>query len=799
MKIFNYTVLFSVLIATYACMEEPEFDIDPNPGSEVQFGLSLGHGLDTRTVYGLETTTGFPIYWVDGDEVLVASPQCLSGRNSATYIVSCEGDTQNYASDLTKAGDAGVQWGGGETADFYSIYPALGSTLVVNENGTDVVANLKVAATQYSSTSESVLSTGGRLFYAQPREMGNVMMYAYSPGVENGNTVELKYHPFSTVLEFTIKAPVDSPSATQYEEIIMQSITLQAPEGIYIAGDYQFIFPTPSIENPSTELVETESKSSQITVHFLEGGGDAVYNTVLEQNDVLKVKMCVLPRTDVQSMEGWEVTVSTSAGNFKKTLGAKDSNGVSTKLTPGKVHKLVLPQLEYGSQEWQYDNNDWITSLPDYRNIYLTEISLPGAWYAGAPESEQYQSTSSISELWANGIRAFGVETKCVVQTVNVGFTTIPLPNPKDVVVSGTADNSSVVSVPFGTNSLHTDARNDAPSYKDDNNVKYIQDVIKDIANAISTPEYGVLILSYADGGSGGNRYVDYGAWLNLLFKAYDGLDATTKAKIYTAPITPDTIVDQVIGKLIIKVNVDANIAMNGAVSGAYYNGIFDWGASGKTYTYAYGNNFPALFSFTPFLTQMDTPSFDVPFVSPVSWMTWSDSNTHRTYSSDINFKDFLWCFSSANRTQVDPTGNSTANSTIPTYAQRKAALGTMMAYSRDIYDASTHNVWFYFNCGGTQATSSSSDNPSPTSFATNMNQWLLQTLQAKEDDPSPLGIVMFNRCVEDAYNGPAIVREIIEMNSRFYLKHAGDAYPGATQQLPEGNGAYAFVGKNAF
>ena len=98
-----------------------------------------------------------------------------------------------------------------------------------------------------------------------------------------------------------------------------------------------------------------------------------------------------------------------------------------------------------------------------------------------------------------------------------------------------------------------------------------------------------------------------------------------------------------------------------------------------------------------------------------------------------------------------------------------------MMRYSTQIYEASTHNVWLYFNCGGTQATSSTSDNPSPTDFAKTMNSWLLSTINAKTD-PSPLGIVMFNQCTGDnkTYYGEDIIRAIIEMNSKFYLKHAG-------------------------
>ena len=82
------------------------------------------------------------------------------------------------------------------------------------------------------------------------------------------------------------------------------------------------------------------------------------------------------------------------------------------------------------------------------------------------------------------------------------------------------------------------------------------------------------------------------------------------------------------------------------------------------------------------------------------------------------------------------------------------------------------------------------------------MNAWLLDQLQIKigdkvndkgvlAPDPSPLGIVMFNQCNGDnaTYHGADIIKAIIEMNSKFYLKHAGtsggstggDATPTAT------------------
>lgn len=66
------------------------------------------------------------------------------------------------------------------------------------------------------------------------------------------------------------------------------------------------------------------------------------------------------------------------------------------------------------------------------------------------------------------------------------------------------------------------------------------------------------------------------------------------------------------------------------------------------------------------------------------------------------------------------------------------------------------------------------------------MNEWLLTTIKGKTN-ASPLGIVIFNQCTGDnaTYHGADIIHEIIEMNSKFYLKHAGDV-TGGTSNISE-------------
>ena len=747
MKTSRYILLsFAAVAIAASCKEElnPDKPINANPGDEVVFGAALPG--KTKTVYGEENTktNTFPIYWVNGDKVRVASPQCMSGRSTAEYEVAVESTNQNYATSLTKTGAAGVQWGDAETADFYSIYPSSASTKL-EVSGEGVTTTLHVDATQFARTTDNDTS-----YYAQPAEMGNVVMYAKATASKTDPAVELHYTPFSTVLEFEINAPDKIEVAGQQTQITIQTLTLTAPTGTTIAGDFGFNFDGPSITPAAT------GGSNAITMHFLKNNQ---YTTVLSTTKTtLKAKMCLMPISG--NLAGWKIEVNTSAGTFTKTLTETDKDGKKTDLIAGQVHKIKLPTLSYASDEWVYSLDSWIPTLPDYTNIYLSELSLPGAWYAGSTEGVSngtgYQATSSITDLWKAGVRAFAVECRTNSELIGIHWT------PNYICISGSGKNTI----------LGTDA------YRNGTNITTVLDSIK-TALASHQNEYAVLVLSYADGGSGGHRAEDHAYFLQGIANALSGYTDI----VYSGPITKNTTIGDVKGKLIVKVNVDKNLTIG-------------------NYTAA-----NALISYNPFLLQISTEAanFAHPYYSDLYWSNWADANktcaqvnTLSRISDAEAASKFIWVFSSANRTQAD----GGTDKTIPTYKNRQDALGAMMKFSKQVYDGSNHNVWFYFNCGGTQATSSTSKNPSPTAFASEMNSWLLSTIKATTD-ASPLGIVMFNQCTGDnnTYHGADIIKAVIEMNSKFYLKHAGttggstggDATPTAKNDVIALSGGAAF------
>lgn len=282
MKTIRYYIMSLALALTaIGCSDDVTTEAPKaNKGDEVQFDATLP---GTRTIYGEETTSGFPVYWVNGDKVKVASPQCMSGRNNAEYQVNVERADQNYATSLTRTGDYGVQWGSADEADFYSIYPSNEGTQLNVSDANNVTATLQVAASQFANITDN-----GTSIYAQPAEMGNVVMYAKTTGVtKENNVVNLHYTPFSTVIEFEITAP-ESTDASHQSDITIQSLTLVAPTGTSIAGDFTFTFPTASNPNPS--VTANDGGSNAITLHFLDNNQ---YTTVLSTTKQTLRPRCV--------------------------------------------------------------------------------------------------------------------------------------------------------------------------------------------------------------------------------------------------------------------------------------------------------------------------------------------------------------------------------------------------------------------------------------------------------------------------------------------------------------------------
>lgn len=408
MRTHNYLLGLS-LLALVACNQEnmPERPT-PTPGAEVKFGVSLNKTDVTRTIYGEEHTEKnekfFPIYWVDGDKVLVTSPQCQNGRNTAQYKVFVKTTTQNYATSLDKTGEAGVQWGQKDFADFYSVYPA---------DNASVQEGTKFRLTMPNVQRETLEQVDDKNVKAYA-DMNACFMKAVSRKVANGDVVNLTYTPLSTAIRFTLRGPSSGQDLTD-SEVIISKVVLKADPSQSIAGDFTVDMST---ETPTVTVTPGGKTYNEITLYTYYPSTNGHLSLKVGQS--VELNAFVIPLENLAVNDNWKLEVTTDKGAvYTTSLKRISGNG---KLKPGMIHRFNgdLPNLRDTIRN--LDPSKWMVYIP--RNVYLSEISIPGSWnslnkdfqYAadgsstlGFSEDEQIDA---IKAQYKAGARAFHIDTR---------------------------------------------------------------------------------------------------------------------------------------------------------------------------------------------------------------------------------------------------------------------------------------------------------------------------------------------------------------------------------------------------
>ena len=735
MRTYDYLLGLS-LLALVACNQEnmPERPT-PTPGAEVKFGVSLNKNDVTRTIYGDENSDAFPIYWVNGDKVLVTSPKCLNGRNTAQYKVSVPPDKQqNYANSLDKTGEAGVQWGQKDFADFYSVYPA---------------DNASVQGTTFSLTMPNVqydiLDNEDNKVYA---DMNACFMSAVSKGVTNGSEVNLTYTPLSTAIRFTLRGPSSAEGQTDSEVIISQ-VVLKADQPI--AGDFTVDMNTPE---PTVKLGSKTYNEITLYTHYAETGG---YLT-LGLNDEVELNAFVIPYENLAVNENWKLEVTTAQGVVYTTPLGGTGDG---KLMPGRIHRFKgkLPSLPAPTTDW--DPSNWMVNVP--RNVYLSEISIPGSWnslnkefqYAANRSSELDVNSveaqkAAIADQYKAGVRAFHIDTRWKASREWSLF------NPVGWVYTITG-----LSVANGGDG-RTYNISGGKVMKDDN-ISF-ETVLSSITSHVKPKEYMMVFCTFAQ-----HSYEKTeGEWM----KAISDACAKNDRIIDASKISANTVVGDVLGKVIVIVNCqkDPNTITN-----------LPHGSS------------KCLFTYTPItLNEGNFHKLDycsgeiVNSASPTLKMYSSQAQTMATLDAKSGFTD-------------DDRGYC------PTLVERTDKSQNILNFSNENFGKTNyeHAHWLYHGLGGYSITEKNGEHlTNQKEVANALNLWMDSRirLMSAHPDPSkgqtryyPVGLVLMNY-VTDATYGVPVVKGILSHNNKF--RKAYD--PGKDSLDPSNNGSSSDVNSAA-
>ena len=520
MKVRNLFLISSLVFLGYACQDDQETRPTPTPGEDVQFGGTVNGENLTRTIYGDKANNSFPIYWLQGDQVIVASPQCAITHG--TYQVPDEADHKDYAGEFTKIGDAGVQWGTTETANFYSIYPANAN---IHVSGT-TFSGLHVSETQYNTLAAIIgTATEESPAVAMPADMKECFMYARTENVYNGAVVNLGYSPLSTAIRIKVKGPANNTE----EKVQIQSIRLTAPAGVKLSGDFSV-----SLDGATPVVNAASNASNSVEVRAYDPATQG-YIT-LGQDQVAELNLFVIPQSGTKITNEWKITVTTPTQTFTKSLGGSLSGEQGT-LQMGKVHYLpTLPALDVNSEEW--DSANWMVNIP--RNVYLSEISIPGSWNS---LNKDFQGSTDIATQYSNGVRAFHLDTR--YNATRTGFITYTY-TLTDLAIAngGTAWDAN------NTGNVNETGKvmNDSPTFAKS---------LESITNHVKADEYMVVFVTFAQ-----NSATKTGETWE---QAVSNICAINDKVIMATEINSNTVVGDVLGSVIVIVNTESIPAIDGS------------------------------------------------------------------------------------------------------------------------------------------------------------------------------------------------------------------------------------------
>lgn len=726
MRTHNYLLGLSML-ALVACNQEnmPERPT-PTPGAEVKFGVSLNKTDVTRTIYGEENSKGFPIYWVDGDKVLVTSPQCLNGRNTAQYKVTANTTTQNYADRLDKTGAVGVQWGKEPTANFYSVYPADKASV----QGTTF--HLTMPNVQYD-----ILDNEDNTAYA---DMNACFMGAVSEGVDNGSEVNLTYSPLSTAIRFTLHGPLKGEGQIGSEVIISQ-VVLRADPDQPIAGDFTVDMSTGTVERG-------ENTYNEITLYtyYPSTGG----NLSLKAGESVELNAFVIPYKDLVVSEKWELEVTTAEGIYTTSLKGISGNG---KLTPGKIHRFKgnLPNLSAPDPGW--DPSNWMAKIP--RNVYLSEISIPGSWnslnkdfqYAADGSSKLdvnsvEKQEKAIEAQYNAGVRAFHIDTRWKAP-LGLPVTALSVANGAD-----TWDKSGIGAYKGG-------------KVMQNGNITF-KTVLNCITSKVKSNEYMMVFCTFAQ-----NSYEKTeGEWM----KAISDECAKDPNVIDASKISANTVVGDVLGKVIVIVNCEKDPS---------------------TIKNLPKGSSKCLFTYTP--------------------ITLDEKRFHEKLYCEGNIANSAWPYLKMYSSQAQTMATLTATSGFtdddrgycPTLAERMEKSQNILNFSNKNFGKTNyeHAHWMYHGLGGYSIDEGTGDHlNNQKDVAWNLNRWIDNKIKLMAANPTgdqtryyPVGLVLMNYVTGETY-GKSVLLDILSLNNKF--RKAYD--PNKDPLDPSNNGSSSDVNSAA-
>lgn len=754
-NIFGLPLIASLLMV--ACTDkELDDNITPRDGEEVDFSVSVNDNK-SRTLYGDEAKDGKSVVvnWVKGDKVLVYGTTC--SNPSAEYKVDDAADGLNYAGELIKTGAAGIQWGTATTSDFYSVYPS-NSAITPNTDAKGNVTSVKVTTEIRKHQNVTFKKNTDGVWVGQHYDddsanptMTDAVMYAVEKGVTAGETVNLGYKPFTTVLRFNFAGyqAEGEMGGDINSKIYVNKITINSP--FAISGKFSMTVGYDEDNKDSFAVVDEENlkvteDNSQIVIY-----PDYLPLANAEQ---LQFDVFAIPQDYVLTNDNYfVVTIETNSGQFTYHMKPTVVDGKKNKMLAGAMHKVNIP-MKTISKPFEIPASEWVKYVP--RNVYLSELSMPGAWYC---MDSNYQGSiglntdgdsdgidDGLKALYDVGVRAFNIDCRVTRSEFKELIAGDPWNDSRytngqyHFACSGTENPRTITIGSLG--------------YAQMTEGTYVIEAVKDIISlAAKNPhELVAVIFTYAE-----KPCTEKG--LSTTPLKY----GTTNPEFITAELQK-VLVDETIEPYIYK-NIDENTTL-GDIIRSGRNVIVKINHSNKDFNTTYASTMPNGIMASYGSMALESEGWGSTYLTSITALPTNYYSTMQQYpiynGTKLNNMNYYYC-------QAQKTYDTTSGT--PTLTQRKAAIDDVLFHAKNVYDKSNHNALFQIGIGG-MLDGSQSD---LANTENGLNAYIIKKIEAmlsttaSESTLSPLGFVLMNYCLNETYGIP-LINDILEINTKFYL-----------------------------
>ncbi|GEM_PF-2463135 len=468
---YKYLLALAPLFLT-ACADKIDTPNTPiaYEGDDVVF--SIQNASNSRTTYAEPWAEqgNQDIYWgnyvqTDKEYINIYCPENPE-RGFARYEVN-HGTDQTVAESIVKTSEIGVQWGAkGQDYHFYAFYPAdkasetmngttIRATVIAEQNPhyykyKDVDGNTITDLTSISDYNSKQYKDGAvinftpKTIYAMPTMDAAVMVARRTMTPDDyGKEVPLRFNVLADVLDITLNGPItpntlgaNANPTTGFEGtaasfIQIQNVTIQVVTpnidangnqtddiALFavnhdkpISGSFDLNMSESAIN--TADMIQNVTGSAAVQLQTSMSEKDKVYyptlfvrkslssGTVPTASDIdhMRLRAFLIPgQINKDNLNTLRLHLQTNCGDFYQML-ENDGN-----FATGQIYPVKLGYFRTRGED--FDLSKWVSQLdPD---IYLSELSVPGAWHAANPN---VQGNVTIQQLYDAGIRAFEVHT----------------------------------------------------------------------------------------------------------------------------------------------------------------------------------------------------------------------------------------------------------------------------------------------------------------------------------------------------------------------------------------------------